>query len=104
MTIITLLVVFIALVLLYFVFRVISRTSAKNTQKRRESAVTGTTERATVSDRIPGEVLTAIFMALHEEQSNVHDFEHTILTFNKISKNYSPWSSKFYGLRELPRR
>ena len=41
-------------------------------------------------------------MALHEEQV-CSDIEHTMPTFDKINRRYSPWSSKLYGLRELPR-
>jgi hypothetical protein len=55
-------------------------------------------------DGIPGEVLAAIFMALHEEQEVVHDYENTVLTMDRVVRNYSPWNSKFYGLREVPRR
>lgn len=50
-----------------------------------------------------GEEIAAIVMALHEHL-NTHDQENTILTINKVKKAYSPWSSKIYGLRELPRR
>lgn len=50
-----------------------------------------------------GEEIAAIVMALHEHL-NAHDQENTILTINKVKKAYSPWSSKIYGLRELPRR
>ena len=50
-----------------------------------------------------GEEIAAIVMALHEHL-NAHDQENTILTINKVKKAYSPWSSKIYGLREIPRR
>ncbi len=55
-------------------------------------------------DEIPGEVLAAIFMALHEEQEIVHDYENTVLTMDRVIRNYSPWNSKLYGLRQVPRR
>ena len=48
-----------------------------------------------------GEEIAAIVMALHEH-FNAHDTESTILTINKVKRAYSPWSSKIYGLRELP--
>jgi sodium pump decarboxylase gamma subunit len=50
-----------------------------------------------------GEEIAAIVMALHEHL-NAHDTENTILTINKVKRAYSPWSSKIYGLREVPRR
>ncbi len=54
-------------------------------------------------DHDSGEEIAAIVMALNEH-INAHDLESTILTINKVRKSYSPWSSKIYGLRELPRR
>jgi Na+-transporting methylmalonyl-CoA/oxaloacetate decarboxylase gamma subunit len=105
MTITSMLVVFCALLVLYIVFRFVGKSSARLNEKRRgKSTTVETTAGKPSTQDISGEVLSAIFMALHEEQNDVHDFEHTILTINKISKNYSPWSSKIYGLRELPRR
>ena len=48
-----------------------------------------------------GEEIAAIAMALYEHL-NAHDTENTILTINKVKRTYSPWSSKIYGLREVP--
>lgn len=50
------------------------------------------------------EVQAAIAMALYElhNDSSHHDWEDTILTIDKVKKDYSPWSSKIYGLREIP--
>lgn len=104
MTITSMLVVFSALVLLYVVFRISGKASAKISQRKRKSTQKGEAGTTTAPDHIPGEVLSAIFMALHEEQGDVHDVESTILTFNTVNKTYSPWSSKIYGLRELPRK
>ena len=49
-----------------------------------------------------GEVYAAIAMAIYEITSPVHDKENMVLTF-KDDRN-SPWSSKIFTLRELPRR
>jgi len=32
--------------------------------------------------------------------SQIHDMESFKLTINKVSRNYTPWSSKIYGLRQ----
>ncbi|MDX9768930.1 MAG: OadG family protein [Tenuifilaceae bacterium] len=45
-----------------------------------------------------GEEMAAIAMALHLFQSELHDQESLTLTINKISRTYSPWSSKIYGI------
>jgi len=53
----------------------------------------------TVDDlNITGEETAAIAMALHLFLE-VHDEESGVLTINKVSKPYSPWSSKIYAVR-----
>ena len=54
-------------------------------------------------DHDSGEAIAAIVMALHEHL-DAHDRESTVLTINKVRRAYSPWNSKIYSLRELPRR
>ena len=48
-----------------------------------------------------GEEIAAIVMALHDHL-NAHDTENAVLTINKVKRAYSPWSSKIYGIREVP--
>jgi len=52
------------------------------------------------------EVYAAIGTAIHlsGQDNKEHDVENTVLTISKVSKNYSPWSSKIYTIRETPRR
>ena len=57
-----------------------------------------------VKDTLNGEVAAAIAMALRELSNEMHDVEHGVLTFGSNSRNYSPWSSKIFGLRQLPTR
>jgi glutaconyl-CoA/methylmalonyl-CoA decarboxylase subunit delta len=45
-----------------------------------------------------GDEIAAIAMALHSYKSLLHDTESLTLTINKISRTYSPWSSKIYGI------
>ena len=58
---------------------------------------------ATETD-LTGEINAAIGAAIHLYRSELHDFEDTVLTMKKVSKTYSPWSSKIYGLRNLNQR
>ena len=51
-----------------------------------------------------GEVYAAIAMAIHEITESEHDEENAVLTIKNIDRSYSPWSSKIYTLREIPRR
>ncbi|NWG28267.1 MAG: OadG family protein [Ignavibacteriaceae bacterium] len=101
MTVIGYVIVFIALLLLYLVFYNISKVLTLKLRRllRREGIIDK--EKKDIS--IPGEVNAAIAMALHLYFQEVHDEETAILTINRASKIYSPWSSKIYGLRQHPR-
>ena len=53
---------------------------------------------------ISGETNAAIALALHLYMNELHDLESNLMTITKVSKRYSPWSSKIYGLRNLTNR
>lgn len=100
-------VVFLALILLYVVFKNIGKQNIKISRLRAETAArkSGKTHGAEVEDT-SAEVYAAIATAIHAycQDSESHDIENTILTISKVTKNYSPWSSKIYTLRETPRK
>ncbi len=50
-----------------------------------------------------GEIHAAIAMALYLYRNELHDQENPVITMIRTSKTYSPWSSKIYHLRRLPR-
>ena len=56
-----------------------------------------------VQDGLSGEVNAAIVMALYLYGNELHDQEDPVITMTKVSRTYSPWSSKIYGLRKSPR-
>lgn len=47
---------------------------------------------------ITGQTSAAISVALHLYFDEIHDDEDMVMTIKKVSKRYSPWSSKIYGL------
>jgi len=49
-----------------------------------------------------GKISAVIGVALNLYMDDVHDYEDTILTIQKVVRPYSPWSSKIYGLRQVP--
>lgn len=51
-----------------------------------------------LTGEISGEEIAAISMALYSCFSENHDNESNVITLKKVSKSYSPWSSKIYGL------
>jgi Na+-transporting methylmalonyl-CoA/oxaloacetate decarboxylase gamma subunit len=50
-----------------------------------------------------GEEAAAIALAIHLYKSQLHDMESFTITMQKVSRIYSPWSSKIYTLRQNPR-
>ncbi|GHT56948.1 hypothetical protein FACS189446_9060 [Bacteroidia bacterium] len=56
----------------------------------------------TENESVPDEVVAAIMMILHEIDEDVHDKDSTVLTLRKVTRNYSPWNSKIFGLRQIP--
>ncbi len=105
MAVTAMLVVFVALVLLFVIFKLVGKAAINSERKKAERAGASPTEAATAGET-PGEVYAAIAAALHlyTQQEEAHDVETTILTINKVARTYSPWSSKIYGLRDTPQK
>lgn len=101
MTVIGYVIVFIALLLLYIVFYNLTKLitgKIKRTLKKEGQEVDDKK-----SFEISGEVNAAIAAALYLYYNELHDQENTVLTINRVSRAYSPWSSKIYSLRQYPR-
>lgn len=96
------LIVFVALVVLYFFFDNLSKLINKRIKikLRRQGKLKPTDN--TTDFSVQGEVTAAIGMALYMV-TQLHDEESNIITIKKVSRTYSPWSSKIYGLRNLNR-
>lgn len=105
MTLMAMCIVFSALLLLCLSFYAISKIggAVSKMNKFRSHGLTRSEakELEHIASNDSGEEIAAIVMALHEH-FNSHDTESTILTINKVKRAYSPWSSKIYGLREVP--
>lgn len=101
MTITAMFVVFMALLMLFIAFK-FTGNFAKGLTKRK-AIQSGKQLAEADSNELSGEVLAAISAAIVEMDQDVHDIESTILTIDEVKKTYSPWSSKIYGLRQLPK-
>ena len=103
MAITALIIVFVVLVALYFIYKLISGLHSLDIRNRfiKMKGIEKAAEISSVS--ISGEVNAAIVMTLYLYQNELHDIENTVLTIKKVSRTYSPWSSKIYGLRKTPR-
>jgi len=87
-------IVFTALVLLFFVYNTIPKLI--NIKVRRQLKKEGKCEDC--GDlHIEGDVNAAISMALYLYFDEVHDEESDVITIKRISKQYTPWSSKIYS-------
>ena len=99
-------VTFLSLIILYFIFKRIGKFHIKKKSENAKEATktVANSAKADTSGQVSAETYAAISMAMHlyRIDNEAHDFETTILTINKESKSYSPWSSKIYTLRETP--
>lgn len=94
-------VVFLALLLLYIIFYNLTKLLTLNIKRilRKE----GKTIEDYKTEEISGEVNAAIAYAIYLYFNELHDKENPIITISRVSKAYSPWSSKIYSLRQNPR-
>ncbi len=91
-------IVFLALLLLYYLFSSLSKFL--NWQTRQTLIKSGKFPGHIKKEddlNISGETAAAIAMAIYLCR-DLHDDESNVLTIKKISKVYSPWSSKIYGI------
>jgi Na+-transporting methylmalonyl-CoA/oxaloacetate decarboxylase gamma subunit len=95
-------IVFFALLMLYYIFRLLSKALTINT--KRKLAKSGKLQNIPEGEdvHISGETAAAIAMAIYLNYE-LHDKESDVLTIKKISKAYSPWNSKIYGMRNFRR-
>ena len=103
MTLTAMSVVFLGLIALYLLFKFIGNTAVTLSHKRAMKASGVTKEVAKDIATQSGEIYAAIAMAIYEA-TELHDDENAILTIKNTVRNYSPWSSKIYSLREIPKK
>jgi Na+-transporting methylmalonyl-CoA/oxaloacetate decarboxylase gamma subunit len=95
-------IVFLALLLLSIIITNFQRVLSTKQRKKLKSSGHRAADAEDLS--ISGEVSAAISTALYLHLLEQHDLENTVLTIKRVQKTYSPWSSKLYGLREMPKR
>ncbi len=92
-------IVFAALLLIYLFFRYVLPLFLRIALKRKvlKSGQTGNGK----IHEIPGDVNAAIAMAIYLYLNEMHDEESNVITIKRVSRAYSPWSSKLYSMRNL---
>ncbi len=106
-TITSMAVVFIALLLLFIVFKLVGKLNILLLNRKSNKATAAAKEEeAPVADikDTPAAAYAAIAMALYlyQKEEEAHDFESLLLTQKHTDRSYSPWSSKIYNLRQTP--
>lgn len=104
MTITAMAVVFLGLILLYLIFKQVGKAAIAASKRNAQKAAGTATSVSADAGQESGEIFAAIASALYEMSDDNHDVENTVLTIRKVARTYSPWSSKIYGLRDLPRK
>jgi Na+-transporting methylmalonyl-CoA/oxaloacetate decarboxylase gamma subunit len=99
-TIVGLVVVFSSLLILTVIFNQIPKFFKIRLRNKFRKSGKSAVEEDCCPD-ISGATNAAIAMALYLYFNELHDKEHNVMTIEKVSKRYSPWSSKIYGLRNL---
>lgn len=91
--------VLLTLLLLYLAFSNLKRVAwlIANRQLKPE-------QKAAARQDIAAEEIAAIAAAIYQLRAAEHDDESGILTIKRIKNTYSPWSSKFQGLRQFCNR
>ncbi|NCC72282.1 MAG: hypothetical protein EOM06_02705 [Sphingobacteriia bacterium] len=87
-------IVFSALVVLYWIFNSIPKLI--NINIRRQLRKQGKNDDGGELN-IEGNIAAAITLALHLHLSELHDEESSVITIKRISRQYAPWSSKIYS-------
>jgi apolipoprotein N-acyltransferase len=92
----------ILLLVALFIFFYI-RTNKIVASKKQSVGEVETTQKVTGKQDVEEETAAAIALAIHMYKTELHDQESFTITLKKVSRIYSPWSSKIYTLRQNPR-
>lgn len=79
------------------------RTNKLVAQKQQASGTNVTEQNTADGNDVEEETAAAIALAIHMYKTDLHDKESFTITLKKVSRIYSPWSSKIYTLRQNPR-
>jgi Na+-transporting methylmalonyl-CoA/oxaloacetate decarboxylase gamma subunit len=111
MAVIAMSVVFLALLLLYLTFKQLGIQLTAIQKRRQERLIKKPKEKTelkpetiSTSAGISEGVYAAIAVAIHLYTEELQDAEAAVLTINKVSRTYSPWSSKIHGLNTYFKR
>ncbi|HIZ86246.1 MAG TPA: OadG family protein [Candidatus Coprenecus stercoravium] len=97
-------VVFLALIILCFIFKFTGHIAVNKLQRKSSAATADSEASGTHVKETSAETYAAIAFALHlyQEENEAHDNESLTITMSHTDRSYSPWNSKIYTLRQTP--
>ncbi len=98
-SVVSILVVFLSLTVLVLIFMAIPKLLEMKIKSNIKK--TGVTE-VIQNVNMEADINAAIAMGLHMYFNELHDEESNIITIHNAPKQYSPWSSKIYGVQNQP--
>lgn len=93
-------IVFSAMLVIYLFFKYLLPFLLSFAAKRKAVEL-GQADQNERINAIPGDVNAAIALALYLYLNEMHDKESNVITIKRVSRAYSPWSSKLYNMRNL---
>lgn len=109
LAIISMSVVFTALILIFAMLKLfgwsskkLAQKNAKKTETPNVANVADVKENKDDDDQLTGEEAAAIATALHLHFNSMHDEESEVITINMPSKHYSPWAQKELTMKRTP--
>jgi len=93
-------IVFTALLILYYTFLYLGKVLTWKTRRRLAQA--GKLSNQETEIEVTGEEAAAIALAIFLCR-DLHDDESDVITIKRVSKVYSPWSSKIYRIHTFSR-
>jgi len=100
--------VFLALIILCFLFKGVAKISMSSQDRKSKAAArkkaNSEASKVVSVTEASAESFAAIAVALHlfNEENESHDDESFTITQVHTDRTYSPWSSKIYSLRQIP--
>ena len=93
-------IILISIILIFLIVRVLLPVIRKSLSEREEKAVV---DESVIADTVTAgsDTEAAIAAALYLYFNEMHDEESDVITVKRVSKTYSPWSSKLYSMRNL---
>lgn len=97
-----LIIIFAVIITLALVFTLVSRT--RSYIKNGGSRTSGTNGEKPKNSNIPAGDSAAIAAAIYLFMDEIHDKENRVVTIKRVSRTYSPWNSKIYGINWIKNR